>query len=93
MDGVNNLSKKQVSCKDNFLAKSFQAENIDDVENMGNRVEDLCNEDLHGEMNYISEDGVEGSIGESRSNFMNEEGSEKNIVESDEEVGIEENFE
>ncbi len=36
---------------------------------------------------------MEGSIGESRSNSMSEEGSEKKIVESDEEVGCEENFE
>lgn len=46
MDGVNNLLKKQVSCKDNSLEGNFQAENISDVENMGNRIEDL-----HGEMN------------------------------------------
>ncbi len=59
-NGVNNFSKKQVSCKDNFLEKSFRAENVNDVENMGNRVEDL-----HGEMSYISEDSVEGFVGES----------------------------
>jgi hypothetical protein len=44
-------------------------------------------------MIYISEEGVEGYVGESRSNSMSEEGSEKNILESDEEVGSEENFE
>jgi len=30
---------------------------------MGNVVEDLCNEELHGEMSYIFEDGVEGFVG------------------------------
>jgi hypothetical protein len=46
------------------LEESFQVENIGDVENMGNIVEDLHNEELHGEMSYISKDGVEGFIGE-----------------------------
>ncbi len=63
VDGVNNFSKKQVSCKDNSLVESFRVENIRDVDNMGNRVEDLCNEELRGEMVYISEDGVEGPLG------------------------------
>jgi hypothetical protein len=36
---------------------------------------------------------VEGFVGEFGSNSMSEEGSEKNIVEGDEEVGGEENFE
>jgi pyridoxal biosynthesis lyase PdxS len=49
---------------------------------MGNIVEDLCNEELHGEMNYISEDGVEGFVGESGYDSMNEEKNEKNIVEA-----------
>jgi hypothetical protein len=40
MDGVNNFAKKQVSCKDNSLLKSFQAKNIDGFENMDNIVED-----------------------------------------------------
>jgi hypothetical protein len=52
------------------LAESFQAENIGDVENMCNIVEDLHNEELHGEMDYISEDGVEGSIGKFGCNSM-----------------------
>ncbi len=39
---------------------------------MGNIVEDLHNEELHGEKIYIFEDGVEGFIGESRSNSMSE---------------------
>ncbi len=51
MDGVNNLSKKRVSCRDNALAENFQAKDIVDVENMGNTFEDLHNEELHGEMN------------------------------------------
>jgi hypothetical protein len=72
MDGVNNLSKKQVACKDNPIVESLWVENIGDVENMGNIVEDLCNQELHGEMNYIFEDGVEGSVGESRYDSMNE---------------------
>ncbi len=64
VDGVNNFSKKQISCKDNSLAESSWAKNIRDMENMGNRVEDLCNEELCGEMIYIFEDGVEGSAEE-----------------------------
>jgi hypothetical protein len=46
---VNNLVKKQVSCKDDYLPKNFWAKNIDDFENMGSTIEDLCNEELHGE--------------------------------------------
>jgi hypothetical protein len=42
--------------------ESFQAGNICDVENMGNRVEDFSNEELCGEMIYISEDGVENLL-------------------------------
>ncbi len=42
--------------------ESFQVENICDVENMGNRIEDLCNEELCGEMIYIFKDGVEGLL-------------------------------
>ncbi len=68
MDGVNNLSKKWFSCWDNALAENFQAKDIDDVENMGNTVEDLHNEELHSEMNYIFEDGVEGFVGKFMSN-------------------------
>ncbi len=49
---------------------------------MGNIVEDLCNEELCGEMIYIFEDGVEGSIGEFGSDSMSEKRSEKNVVES-----------
>jgi hypothetical protein len=37
--------KKRISCKDDSLAKSFQAKNICDVEYMGNIVEDLRNEE------------------------------------------------
>jgi len=55
--------KSEFSCKDDALAESFWVQNIDDVENMGNVVEDLCNEELHGEMSYIFEDGVEGFVG------------------------------
>jgi len=86
MDQVNNLSNKQI------LVENFWAKNIDDVENMGYIIEDLHNEELHGEMNYISKDGLEGFIGESRFNSMNKGRSEKNIVKGDEEVGGEENF-
>jgi hypothetical protein len=53
-----------------FWQKNFQAKDIDDVENMGNTIEDLHNEELHGEMNYIFEDGVEGSVGKSRFDSM-----------------------
>jgi hypothetical protein len=81
MDGVNNLLKKQISCRDDPLAKSFWAKNIGDVENMGNTVEDLHNEELHGEMSYIFEDGVEGFVGEFGFDSMNKERSEENIAE------------
>jgi hypothetical protein len=93
MDGVNNLSKNCISYRDDALAKSFQTKNNDDVENVGNIVEDLCNEELHGEMSYIYEDGVERFVRESGTNSMNEEGNEKNIEEGDEKVGGKENFE
>jgi hypothetical protein len=75
------------------MAKNFQTKNMRDVENMSNIVEDLHNEKLHGEMIYISKDGVEGSIGEFEFDSMSEERSENNIVEGNEEVGSEENFE
>jgi hypothetical protein len=42
------------------------------VENMGNIVEELHNEELHGEMTYIFEDGGEGFVGEFGSNSMSE---------------------
>jgi len=60
---------------------------------MGNIIEDLRIEELHGEMNYIFEDGVERSIRESGFDSMNKERSEENIVKGDEKVGGEENFE
>jgi hypothetical protein len=60
---------------------------------MGNTIEDLHNEELCGEMIYISKDGVEGSVGESGFDSMSKEGSEKNIAKGNEEVGSEENFE
>jgi len=63
VDGMNNLSKRQVSCKDDSLAENFRVENMRDVENMGNILEDLHDEELHSEMIYISKDGVEGFIG------------------------------
>jgi hypothetical protein len=90
---VNNFSKKRLSCENNTLVENFQAENICDVDNMDNRVEDLCNEELYDEMVYFFEDGVEGSIGEFGFDSMNEEGSEENVVEGDEETGSKENFE
>ncbi len=93
MDGVNRFSKKQVSCKDDALVDNFRIKNIDDVENMGNTIEDLCNEKLHGEMSYISKDGLERSIGESEFNSMNKEGNEKNIGTVDEGVSNKEIFE
>jgi hypothetical protein len=64
-----------------------------DVQNMNNIVEDLHNEELHGEMIYISKDGAERFVGESRFDSMNEERNEENIVEGDEKVGNKENFE
>ncbi len=63
------------------------------MENMGNKVENLRNEESCGEVICISEDGLEGSIGEFGFGSMSEEGSEKKIMEGNEEVGNEENFE
>jgi hypothetical protein len=40
---------------------------------MGNTIENLHSEELHGKMSYISKDGVEGYVGESTSNSMSEE--------------------
>jgi len=36
MDGVNNLAKKQISCKDNSFPDGLRPKNIVDFENMGN---------------------------------------------------------
>jgi hypothetical protein len=41
--------------------ENFRIENVHDGENMGN--EDLCNEELHGEMIYISLRDPFGSLG------------------------------
>jgi hypothetical protein len=60
---------------------------------MGNTTEDLHNEELRGEMIYISEDGVEGFVGDFGFDSMSKEGNENNIVEGNEEVGSEETFE
>jgi hypothetical protein len=49
------------SCKDDSLVENFGAENIRDVENMGD--ENLCNEKLCGEMIYISLRDPLGSLG------------------------------
>jgi hypothetical protein len=58
MNGVNNLAKKRISCRDDSLPDGLWPENIIDFENMGNIVEDLCNEKLCGKRNYTSKDGV-----------------------------------
>ncbi len=73
--------------------ESFQAENMRDVENMGNIIEDLHHHELHGEMIYIFEDGVEESIGESGFDSMSEEINEENIAKGNEKVSSEESFE
>jgi hypothetical protein len=57
---MNNLMKKQVSCKDNSLPSGLQHENIVDFRNMGNTFEYLCNEELHGEGRYTLDDDVQG---------------------------------
>ncbi len=77
MDGVNNLTKKQVSCKDGSFPDGLRPKNIIDFENMGNTIQDLCNEELHGEKSYTFEDGVQGSLCnfsfDSRSEEQNED--------------------
>jgi hypothetical protein len=52
VDGVNNLAKKRISCKDNSFPDGLWPKNIIDFENMGNIFQDLCNEELHGEGSY-----------------------------------------
>jgi hypothetical protein len=71
-NGVNNLLKKRILCKDNSLAENFQVKNIHDVENMGNIVGDLRHEEVRGEMIYIFEDGVEMLVGEFGFDSMSE---------------------
>jgi len=53
---------------------------------MGNTIQDLCNEELHGEGNYTFEDGVQGSTSKFGSNLKSKERSEDGIGEGDEEV-------
>jgi hypothetical protein len=55
---------------------------------MGNIIDDLHDEELHGKKSYISKDRVEGSIGHSRSDSISEERIEEDIVEGDDEVSI-----
>ncbi len=93
MDGANNLMKKQVSCRDDSLLDGLQLENIADFENMGNIVQDLCNDELHGEGSYTSKDGVQGSACESSSNSKSKKGNEDDIGEGDKEVWVQENSE
>ncbi len=89
MDVMNNLAKKQISCKDNSLLDGLWLEYVLDFRNMGNTIQDLCNEELHGEGNYTSNDNVQGSSFDSN----NEEGNEVDIGERDEEVRAQENYE
>jgi hypothetical protein len=76
MDGVNNLAKKQVSCRDDSLPDVLWPENIIDFENMGNTIKDLCNEESHGKGSYTFEDSVQGSMCNYGSNSKSKEGRE-----------------
>ncbi len=82
MDVTNNLVKKQVWCKDNSLPNGLQHENIVDFRNMGNIIQDFCNEELHGEGSYTSNDNVQGSSFDSK----NKEGNEDDISECGDEA-------
>jgi hypothetical protein len=86
MDGVNNLVKKQISCKDDSLPDGLQPKNIIVFENMGNTIQDLCNEELHGKGSYTFEDGVQGSMCKSSFDSKNKEGSEDDIGKGHEEA-------
>ncbi len=77
--------KKWVSWKDDSLFDGLHPENIVDFENMGNTIHDLCNEELHGEGSYTSEDNVQGSMCKFGFDSRNKEGSEDDIGEGDEE--------
>jgi hypothetical protein len=93
MDGVNNFVKKRISYKDDSLPDGLQLENIIDFENMGNAVQDLCNEELQGEGSYTSEDDVQGPACKSSFDSKSKKGSEDDIGEGDEEARVQENFE
>jgi len=82
MDAMNNLTKKQVSCRNNSSPDGLWRKNIVDFKNMGNTIQDLCNEDLHGKGSYTLDDGMQGFGFDSK----NKEGSEHDIGEHDEEA-------
>jgi hypothetical protein len=75
------------------LPDGLWLDNIIDFENMGNIVQELCNEELHGKGSYTSEDGVQGSVCNFGSKSSSKEGSGDDIGEGDEEVWVQENFE
>jgi hypothetical protein len=66
------------------LLDGLRCENIIDFEYKGNAVQDLCNEELHGEGTYTLDDGVQGCGFDSKS----KEGSEDDIGKCDEEVWV-----
>ncbi len=86
MDGVNNLVKKWVSCRDNSLFNGLWPENIIDFENIGNTIHDLCNEELHGERCYTSKDGVQAFLCDSSFNSRSKDWNEDDIGEGGEEA-------
>lgn len=58
---------------------------------MGNTIQDLCNEELHGEWSYTFEDNVQGSACDFGYNPMSKERSEFDIRKGDEEAQVQEN--
>ncbi|CAM6041971.1 unnamed protein product, partial [Sphagnum compactum] len=68
---------------DDSLPDGLWPENIIHFENMGNTVQDLCNEELHGKGSYTLEDSVQSFACNSGSNSRSKEGSEDDIGEGE----------
>ncbi len=70
------------------MPDGLQPENVIDFENMGNTVQDLCNEELHGKRSYTFEDGVQGSVCDYGFDSRSKEESEDDNGSGDEEARV-----